>query len=171
MISLPLCVVNVNLKNAYNCSQFLYQLAENTLLNYEVKSSWSFSLAYGLNIFNISTLTMSEIGNMLMYSFNASDSQSGRIALDTTPLQNFPDFNMSANSDTFLGRLNATSNDYRFAVLLELEPAQKYFRKSVRKMYAYPGTYNTQAWLESWQQPFPIPVTVVDGNTNSENFI
>ena len=162
MISFPKCVEQVNLGVVKNCSELLNATLSGATFQFEVKRSWTFNLEAGKNIFNLSEVKISEIGYMLMYSY---ESAGGRISLDST-LGNFPDFKVSLNANnnnniTLNGRLDE-SNKNCFSVLVYIEPAQKNFHIWIRKMYSYPGKFTIKTWLQD-VGPYDINIIVQDG--------
>ena len=160
MISLPECVKNINQGKDLNCAEFLNK-SSSTQINYIVEISWIFNLTFGKNVFNLSQDTnASQIGFMLLYSIENS-LNSGRIALDTTE-GSISDFKMFSHSQTLAGPLDQTKK-YRFSVSLTINPVQKFFNKMVSKIYAYPGAYYINAWLEGEGPFFIKKIDVVDG--------
>ncbi len=159
MIAFPKCVEQVNLGFVSNCSELLNVALSGTTFQFVVKSSWTFHLEAGKNVFNLSEVKISEIGYMLMYS---CESASGRISLDST-LGNFPDLKVSSNANniTLNGRLDELNKNC-FSVLVEIEPAQKNFNKWIRKMYSYPGKFTIKTWLQD-VGPYDINIIVQDG--------
>jgi hypothetical protein len=161
MVYLPECVKQINLKRVSNCSDYLNKtlLGSNRKIAYEIKISWEFNLETGLNNYTITGGNVSEIGYMLLYSFNTTG---GRISIDTSAMI-FPDFNLTSGYVT--GYLNRSNLNYRFAVLLKIEPVQKMFYLNLKKAYNYPGIYFIRPTIFGYaNNPSKIQILVSDGN-------
>ncbi len=160
MVYLPECVKQINLDKVSNCSDYLNKtiLGSNRQIKYETKISWEFNLVIGLNNYSIANEIVCEIGFMLLYSFNSSG---GQISIDTSSMI-FPDFNLTNGSVTDLSSSNI---NYRFAVLLRIEPVQKMFDLKLIKAYNYPGIYNIIPTVKGYiNNPSLIQIIVSDGN-------
>ena len=163
MVYLPDCVKQINLKIVTKCSDFLNKTIQRTPMapiKYEIKNSWQFNLlnlATTPNEYTIETFTISEIGYMLLYSF---DSNGGQISIDSSSGV-YPDFNISNGS--FNGYVSAENQNYRFAVLLQIEAVEKTFRFYLNKAYAYPGIYSITPFLQGIPSPH-LDLIVSDGD-------
>ena len=157
MISIPECAKKVNLGSSKNCTEYIIGYKRG-LINYNVQMDWDLNLTNETNEFEINTLNVSQIGYMLLYSF---ESVGGRIALDFSPGK-YSDFNMTFNGFNLTGPLN--SEKYLcFGVLVTINPVQKIFDRRISKMYAYSGDYVIKLWLQDIG-PFEANVKVIDGN-------
>ena len=156
MISIPDCVENVNLGSSRNCTDYIIGY-KSGLISYNIQMVWDLNLTNETNEFEINTLNVSEIGYMLLYSF---DSVGGRIALGSSP-GNYSDFNMTYNGLNLTGPLN--SEKYLcFGVLVTINPVQKFFTQWISKMYAFSGDYDIRLRLQD--NSFGAIVKVIDGN-------
>lgn len=159
MVYLPDCVKHIHLKLALNCSDYLNKTVQKTSIEYEIKSSWQFNLVNltNPNKYTIETLNISEVGYMLLYSF---DTNGGQISIDSSSGV-YPDFNISNGS--FNGYVSAENQNYRFAVLLQIEAVEKTFRFYLNKAYAYPGIYSITPFLQGIPSPH-LDLIVSDGD-------
>ena len=160
MVYLPECVKQINLDRVFNCSDYLNKTlhGSNRTIFYEIKNSWQIYLMQGFNNYTITTETVNEIGYMLLYSFNSSG---GQISIDTSSLI-FPDFSLTNGLVT--GYLNSSNINYRFAVLLQIEPVQKMFYLNLVKAYNYPGIYNIKPTVIGYiNNPSLMQIIVSDG--------
>jgi hypothetical protein len=144
MIYIPECVKQINLNIVSNCSDYLNKTKNQTQIEYEIKSSWQFSLVNSTspNEYEIETLNVSEVGYMLLYSF---DFGGGQISIDTTSGAR-PDYNIT--NGYLNGYLSINNPNYRFSVIVKLEPVQKFFRFNLYKTYTYPGIYRINSFLQ-----------------------
>ena len=167
MVYLPDCVKQINLKIVTKCSDFLNKTIQRTPMapiKYEIKNSWQFNLlnlATTPNEYTIETFTISEIGYMLLYSF---DSNGGQISIDSSSGL-YSDFNIS--NGCLNGYISPKNQIYRFSVLLQIEPVEKFFQLNLNKVYTYPGTYLIRPYLEGIEMS-SLAIVVSDGDLISK---
>ena len=144
MIYIPECVIQINLNMVSNCSDYLNKTKNQGQIEYEIKSSWRFLLVNltSPNEYEIETLNVSEVGYMLLYSF---DFGGGQISIDTTSGAH-PDY--SIINGYLNGYLSINNQNYRFSVIVKLEPVEKIFRFNLYKTYTYPGIYRIKSSLQ-----------------------
>ena len=125
-----------------NCTDYL-NVNINSSLSLKSKYTWYFNLIENqINIFQIDTILIGEIGHMLMYSFNQTNG--GHISLTKGGVS---DFGITSTNST--KKLNE-SETIGFAVNLILEAIMKNFTIwDIPVFYEYPGNYYIKIWLQN----------------------